>query len=134
MIYFLEYFQLKYTLMGLGFLLSCSILLGYVTFISNDKKISYFNNCAFLYTALCYIVFFMFYKNELPINTTSCPETKDIYLLLKKEDAGYFEINPEGIGYIGLQLFTDGFRPDFLSKGIDQGIYDHPKRKRLKNK
>jgi hypothetical protein len=119
------YFDVKYTLMGIGAMLAFSLILGYVTYASNNKKVAYINNVAFLYLALSITVFYIFFKDELKVNTTQCPEEKDVYLLLKKENSGYYEINPDGIGYVGIQLFTDGFRPVFEKAGVDNGKRSH---------
>ncbi len=119
------YFDIKFTLIGVAVMIIISFVIGYITYAANGKKVPFLNNVSFIYAGIAMVVFYVFYKDELKINTTQCAETKDIYLLLKKEDAGYFEINPDGIGYIGNQLFNDGFRPVFETAGIDYNYYSH---------
>ncbi len=120
-----KYFDIKFTLIGIVLMLILSLILGYMTYLSNNKKLSYFKNFIFVYVGLSFVIFYVFYKNEILIDTTQCPETQDIYLVLKKEDAGYFEINKQGIGYVGSTLFYNGFRPNFEYRGMTTNFYSH---------
>ena len=117
------FFDVKYTVIGILILLIIGLILGYFMYLYGDKKIHFLNNFTFIYTTLTLVVFYVFFKTELKINTTVCPDNQDIILLLKKEDAGYFDINEDGIGYIGQQFFEDGFRPVFVKHGITDESY-----------
>lgn len=78
----------------------------------------------FMFCTLQMVLFYVFYKNIQKINISECPPQKDIYLLLKKEDASYYEINEWGIGYVGQTAFTDGFRPVFERNGISSDEFE----------
>lgn len=108
-----EYFDVRYTLLGIGGMFITALLFGYLLWKYNDHKIGYWYSMTFIYSGLAMVIFYVFYKPELKINISSYPATKDIYLLLKKENAGYYEINEQGIGYVGSELFVNGFRPKF---------------------
>ncbi len=108
------YFQFQYTLMGVFFIFIIALLFGFMMYMFNERKISYAISIVFIYTSLAMVCFYIFYKPEQKINISNRPPEKDVFLLLKKEDAGYFEINQEGIGYIGSQYFINGFRPKFI--------------------
>ncbi len=118
------YYKTVYTAAGIAGGALVAVVLGYFLYQANDKKTPVWMSILFMFCALQMVLFYVFYKNIQKINISECPPQTDIYLLLKKEDAGYFEVNEWGIGYVGQTLFTDGFRPVFERNGISSGDFD----------
>jgi hypothetical protein len=119
------YFDIKYTLIGIGGILILSLVLGYILWKSAGEKTPFWSNWSMFYALLTIIVFYIFYKDEQPIDTKYANQEKNIWLLLKKQDAGYFEINENGIGYTGITGYINGFRPRFTGRKNADELYSH---------
>ncbi len=120
-----EYYDIKYTLIGIAGILVLSLGLGFILWKANHAKMPFWINWSVTYTFLSIAVFYIFYKDELVIDTTHATENKNIYLLLKNQDAGYYEINENGVGYTGVTGYINGFRPRFKGQVNDDEKYDH---------
>jgi prepilin signal peptidase PulO-like enzyme (type II secretory pathway) len=119
-----EYYDVKYTLTGIVLILVLSLIIGYILNRSNPAKSPFWTSFAMIYAILGIVVFYIFYKDRQVIDIRYATPGKSIYLLLKNQDAGYYQINENGIGYTGITGYINGFRPEFTGEKTPDE-YDH---------